>query len=181
MRHGAHVFAIGIVVANNPLIIGAENGIQRCGALGGQKLPVKAVCSKLSAVGVDHIGRVKERVEAKAHQAGFVGSQRVCLQCVLHAAHHVSGQRAAIDVITSREDKAQDSGLVSNKVMQTHLIAVAVQHLAVRGYAHGGEAVAAGLGCDELQWRIARCQHNRRFVLVWSAECGSTPRPNQQE
>ena len=118
MRHGAHVFAILVIVPDHPLPIGVEDGVQCGGALCGEELPVKIPRAKLRSIRVNNIGGIEHGVKAETHQARLIRSGGVCLQGILDAPHHVGGQRAAVHVIAGGENKAQDSGLVAQEIME---------------------------------------------------------------
>ena len=118
MRHRAHVFAILVIVSDHPLTIGVEDGVQCGGAIRGEELPVKIPRAKLRPVRVDHVRRIEYRVKTEAYQARSIRSLGVCPQSILDAPHHVGSQRAAVHVIAGSENKAQDSGLAAEEIME---------------------------------------------------------------
>ena len=75
--HGAQVVAVGVVVADHPLIVGLQGGLQLALGSGSQEHPVEIVLAKLVTVTTQGRGGIQLRIEAEAHQPHLIGQQGV--------------------------------------------------------------------------------------------------------
>ena len=155
VRHRRQRAAIRATVADDGLVIVAEDRIQRALRCRGEEMPVDGATTEMLPVLCHDVRRVVRRIEAHAHESHVGLHPLIGRQSFLDLAQHVGRERASVDVRAGGVNETQYNRLAVENPMQVDRRTSTVEQGAVSGVPDRRQRVGAGFRGGELERGVA--------------------------